>query len=135
MDGSNSQVSRLLDILGEDQLQHMLERFVPIVPFPLCVLDLLGNIIASTDSQGFCEMADLRFQIDLSRHLVKATTHAGEAFRTFAAPLHIHDDVDGYVRPEGIPVEVHETEREHHGHGDGKGDDDGQPQFPPACQC
>lgn len=97
MDDSNPQVPRLLDILGEDQLQHMLERFVPIVPFPLCVLDLLGNIIVSTNSQGFCEIVDLRFQIDLSRHLVKARTEAGEELSTFAAPLHIHDELNGYV--------------------------------------
>ncbi len=99
MDDLNSQQSHVLDILGPGPLQHVLERFAAILPFPLCVISDTGTLLAAVNFHESCQPGMLRFQIDTEQQRVEGMTGSPECpyQEMYAVPITFQYEVIGYV--------------------------------------
>ncbi len=100
MDELNNQLPHILDTLGQDQLQQILAKFTPIIPFPLCVVNLEGKIVVGVNNTYDANHVEaLRFRINTERQVVEGFRNDIEyAYqRTLAVPLNIHGEMAAYV--------------------------------------
>lgn len=89
----------LLEILGGDQLQQLLERFSEIIPFPLLVINTEGRLAATSNFPDNSDMESLRFHIDNAQHIVTELGDGAEypSRMIVSAPIQVQNEVIGYV--------------------------------------
>lgn len=99
MDESNYQQFHLLNILGQDQLHHILERFASIIPFPLCVINPAGEVIVDVNFPDDRHGKALHFQINTEYHSVERIVDPADgAYQyTLAVPVSFQSEVVAYV--------------------------------------
>jgi hypothetical protein len=99
MDETNSRLPYLLDTLGRDQLQRILERCSEIIPFSLVIINTEGKPLAGSSSSDTCDIESLRFHVDREHHVVtEVVENPKSPFRTtLSAPVSVQDEVIGYV--------------------------------------
>ncbi len=99
MDESTYRQSQLVNILGQEQIQQILEKFTSLLSCPLCVISSEGEVIARVNSDDTGRVNALRFQINHDQRLVEGISNVSECSFQFisSAPVFFQSEVAGYV--------------------------------------
>ena len=99
MERTNYQLPQILEPLGRDQLQQLLERWVAILSFPLYIISLQGEVIVSVNIEEERQKAFPHFHVKPEEQRVEWEDgrQVYERWKLLASPLHIHGETCGYV--------------------------------------
>ena len=89
-------MTRCIEILGEAQIQAFLERFAPCFPASFYLVNLAGEVVASSELEGQGG-AGRHFVIDHNLQSVTLEGASAETPGVAAAPLLAQGELDGYV--------------------------------------
>ena len=97
MQSQNIQMPRSVEILGEHQIQPLLERFASFLPWPVYLLNLEGSVVLSSRPEHEAAAPYPAFLVDNDRQSVSLAERSPEGSSVIAAPLLFQGDLDGYV--------------------------------------
>lgn len=96
MESAKPQIPRVVDILGEEQLQHMLKRFEGVFPYPLGIINIEGKmVVVSENLPALAPIPECVFCHTTEGIEVRLGDTTGPL--TLAAPLSVQGELDGYL--------------------------------------
>lgn len=99
METANYQLPQILEPLGRDQLQQLLERWGAILVFPLYIISPQGEVIASVNIEEERQKCSPHFSVNPEEQRVEreGESQRVDCWKTLACPLYIHGETYGYV--------------------------------------
>ncbi|GAK56036.1 serine phosphatase [Candidatus Vecturithrix granuli] len=99
MDRANYQLPQVLEPLGRDRLQHILEQCGSFFPCPLYVLSPEGDVVVAANVQEEGQRRFPRFHVKPEEQGVawEREGNGSVCWNALARPLHVHGEMCGYV--------------------------------------
>ncbi len=91
------QQTRVLQTLGEEPLQQLLDRFTPLISSPPFLINLQGEIIVCPHEADMSGLHDHQFYIDQHEHRITVSNQDDGQFMVLAAPLYVQSELDAYI--------------------------------------